>query len=324
MRSKIRVKLISLVTLLSFGAIPAQSEVLERNLTHLMPQSYPPIKEWSDVAKRGKGIVIIIHGLSQRSESVVLLAKAIADGGYDVLAIDQRGHGEWHDAGSKGKPGFFCDFKKTSEDLAELVVALKTKRPSYPVFLLGESIGASVALKAASLAQDKVDGVVACSCGAKATRFKASWILHDIIHSILKPFSEISVRKYQQEYACENPSVLAVSLKDNKARAGFRPIEIVRINRFFAHNKKYAQALSPQTDLLLLSGDLDRLTAPEQCAKLLKAAQSRRKSLSTISGSGHMMIGRPDVFPQTKTTVSQWLDNECVRMLAQKKSVSTE
>lgn len=295
---------------------PAIADLLELKTSDLMPANYPPVMTWRQSDAREKGTVIIVHGLSQRAESVEILAKMIAQNGFEVLAIDQRGHGGWHQAQRKGEDGFFCDFNATSKDLSALVEAIKKKKGNLPIFLIGESIGASVALKAASIEQSKVDGVIACSCAARATRFKTSWVLLDCASVLMHPRSEISVKKYQQAYACENPAALQKSLKDTEARTGFRAREIVRINRFFAHNKTYVKKLSPQTDLLILSGDLDKLTVPGQCKKLLSLARSQRKELITINGSGHMMIGRPDSFSQTLSSVAGWLNDETERLVA--------
>jgi acylglycerol lipase len=253
---------------------------------------------------------VLVHGLSQHKESLDLIATTLAEDGYLTLAIDQRGHGQWHSAGRKGTEGYLCDYKGTVNDLVGLVSDLKRKNNDLPIFLMGESIGASVVLQAATQVPDKVHGIILCSCAARTTKFKTSWVLKDVLKKMINPRSEISLAKYQSEYACENKATLAETMEDKEARSGLRGREILQTKRYFAANMKYAKRLDPSTDLLLLSGSLDKLTLPVSCRKLINAANSNNKELVTIRNSGHMMIGRPDVFPQTKAVVLNWLNAE--------------
>src|SRR5262249_42993749 len=54
-----------------------------------------PIYEWVDTAKKRKGIIVAVHGLTLYAYAWDKLASRLASQGYIVFALDQRGFGRW-------------------------------------------------------------------------------------------------------------------------------------------------------------------------------------------------------------------------------------
>lgn len=279
-----------------------------------------PLHLWVDPNIESKGIIVLVHGLSQNAKSLDGLAREIAEKGFLVIGIDQRGHGNWHVASRKKEAGYKCDFRETVKDLKKLLAQIDDVDRKIPVFLMGESIGATVALRAAVESPNRVDGLILCSCGAKTNRLKTSWILSDLAFGLLRPAKEIAIERYQFKYACENSAVLAKTLDDKSARSGFRPGEIISIRRFFNSNLKYAKRLDPGVKLLMLAGTEDKLITSKQYEKLLSSAKCTDKTLAYIPSRGHMLIGRPDLSEYTKTTINAWLDKELNNKVATRSS----
>ncbi len=90
--------------------------------------------EWN--ADSAGQTVILLHGLASNARIWQKVAPSLAEGGFSVLAPDQRGHG------LTDKPDDSYDFDSFSLDLLAFLEACHLERP----LLVGHSWGASVAL----------------------------------------------------------------------------------------------------------------------------------------------------------------------------------
>src|ERR1051326_9285164 len=81
--------------------------------------------------------IVLLHGLASGSHIWNLVAPLLAEHGYSVTALDQRGHGE------SDKPASGYDYETIIADDAEAIEALGIIKPA----LVGHSWGASVALQ---------------------------------------------------------------------------------------------------------------------------------------------------------------------------------
>lgn len=90
-------------------------------------------------------VVIAIHGSSAMGASMHTLAKALYDAKTTVYAPDIRGHG---DSGRRGDIDYTTQL---DDDLADLVVEIRTTHPKATLTLLGFSSGGGYALHAATL-----------------------------------------------------------------------------------------------------------------------------------------------------------------------------
>lgn len=84
--------------------------------------------------------VIVIHGLMGSARNLYRLAKNVADAGFHVYAIDQRGHGHSPHGG-----------EYTLEALAKDVFSFMDARSITTAHLIGHSLGARVSMRAASI-----------------------------------------------------------------------------------------------------------------------------------------------------------------------------
>lgn len=98
-----------------------------------------------------KGWVVYLHGRDANRSNGAYAARTFLKRGFNVLAYDHRGHGE--------SDGAICTYGvRESEDLH---LALE-KFTTGPVFLVGESLGASTAIEAAPH-ESRVVGVIAAA-----------------------------------------------------------------------------------------------------------------------------------------------------------------
>jgi alpha-beta hydrolase superfamily lysophospholipase len=103
---------------------------------------------WTNVADTPAGVVQIAHGLAEHGERYARFAHALNAAGFQVHAVDHRGHGRSADGrlGDFGRAGF----DGLIADVAQFGAALRAQHGSLPLFLFGHSMG-SFAAQAAIL-----------------------------------------------------------------------------------------------------------------------------------------------------------------------------
>ncbi len=89
-------------------------------------------QHWPSTTGTARGRVLLLHGLSSIADSWWRMGPALAEDGWDVMAVDQAGHG--------GRP--------VSDPVspARLAEAVRDQVPSGPDVLIGHSLGALTAL----------------------------------------------------------------------------------------------------------------------------------------------------------------------------------
>lgn len=93
-----------------------------------------------------KAIIIIVHGVGGCKESYLHLSHKLANRGIESIILDGRAHGQ--------SDGQFCTYGyQEKEDISKVVDFIKTKKPTIPIGIWGNSMGGAIALL--SLEQDK-------------------------------------------------------------------------------------------------------------------------------------------------------------------------
>lgn len=104
-----------------------------------------------------KAIIIGLHGFNDYSASFATPGPGpwFVDQGITLYAIDQRGFGR-----APGV-GLWAGDQRMAEDVAAVVKLVRTRHENVPVYLLGESMGGAVAMRAMSLPErPEVDGLI--------------------------------------------------------------------------------------------------------------------------------------------------------------------
>lgn len=115
-----------------FSRLPPSSQFAARDGHALAYRAYPaagPVR---------RGSVVLVHGSAAQSQSLHPLAMGLAEAGFDVYALDVRGHGK---SGTRGRIAYVGELE---DDLEDLVAAVG---PAHPRVLLGFSSGGGFALR---------------------------------------------------------------------------------------------------------------------------------------------------------------------------------
>jgi pimeloyl-ACP methyl ester carboxylesterase len=97
----------------------------------------PYIHYFGETPNRGR--VLVVHGLDVSKETIGLFSSALADGGFDVYAMDLPGHGD-------SKVGF-------QTDLAQQAISNAKRYLGEKIFVAGHSMGAGLLLDLAETEQ---------------------------------------------------------------------------------------------------------------------------------------------------------------------------
>lgn len=110
-----------------------------------------PYSHWLPDGDGAKAAVIAVHGFNDYRRAFADFGPYLAGRGFVVYAYDQRGFGE------TAPHGYWAGTDALVGDLGEFVELIRHRHPGTPIYLLGESMGAAVALTA--LARGRCKGV---------------------------------------------------------------------------------------------------------------------------------------------------------------------
>ena len=122
-----------------FSAVPPSQRFTARDGTALAWLHYP-----ATTVAAAQRRVVLVHGSSARAQSMHVLAQALAGAGFDVAALDMRGHGE---SGTRGQAAYIGQLEDDVEDFMHRVPF------AGPSTLLGFSSGGGFVLRFAGSAR---------------------------------------------------------------------------------------------------------------------------------------------------------------------------
>ncbi len=101
-----------------------------------------PLRSWEPAGGEARAAVLALHGFNDYSNAFEIPAPRLARQGLRVYAYDQRGFG------LAPYPGRWAGIARLAGDARDAVRLVARRHPGLPVYLLGESMGAAVALVA--------------------------------------------------------------------------------------------------------------------------------------------------------------------------------
>jgi alpha-beta hydrolase superfamily lysophospholipase len=205
-----------------------------------------------------RGTVIYLHGSGDNRTSGLYLAERYTARGFDVLLYDSRAHGE-----SEGDACTYGYFEK--EDLRRAIDGVEVR----PVWIIGTSLGAAVALQAAAI-DSRIAGVVAVAA-----------------FSDLRTVASERAPRFASRRNIEDSFRLAESL------AHFRVDDV----------SPQRAARDIRVPVLVIHGQDDRETPPDHSRRIFDALGGPKR-LILVPGAGHNDALRPETWAE----VDAWLD----------------
>lgn len=136
--------------------------------------------------KHIKGIIQIIHGMSEHKDRYKHLFKYFSERGYLVVLKEHLHHG--HNNIDQEKIGIFeNDFNQLIIDQVNYTKELKKLYPETPIYILGHSMGSFIAQEHLKLCYNIVDGYIICgSCYKTPFLWKLAEYLSFFMNKIYK------------------------------------------------------------------------------------------------------------------------------------------
>lgn len=136
-----------------------------------------PYRLW--LPEKPKAAVVLLHGAFDYAGAFDALCPQFAERGFATLAYDQRGFGETKTRGR------WTGAKTMARDIASAVALLKARAPNVPVFILGESMGGALAVRAAAQGMvPSVSGLILVGPGALARTLRRT--VYAVIARVLR------------------------------------------------------------------------------------------------------------------------------------------
>lgn len=252
-----------------------------------------------------RAALLAVHGFNDYSGAFETLGTRLAERGIAVYAYDQRGFG------ATSRPGVWHAHETLVADLGTAVTAIRARHPASPCHLLGESMGAAVALLAlthpTAACRPDVERVVLVSTavwGGKA--------LNPIARAGLLAFGALLPRvRMTKPYAparmpSDNQAMLEALWRDPLAITATRISAVAGLVRLV----DAAMAAAPRFDVpaLVQFGDQDRVNPPKAVQIFLKLLPQGRQRILFYPNGWHMLL-RDIQADMVIADIAKWLDD---------------
>jgi acylglycerol lipase len=318
-RSVTSLSMIFAVLVMSLIAMsPVEAEVT-KTVTDYQPQLGIPLTEWQDDSRRPRAVAIAIHGLVLHGGVYDAMATQLASQGIRVVAPDLRGYGHWVESPDRmDKRKAWIDYKQSNADMVALTRYVKTEYPNIPLYIIGESLGADMALHVASECPQLVDGLI---LAAPSVRHR--WFVADLVKNapmgLSMPFKQINLSPHIQKYFSDDIAISAAAVDDPLVRKRMSPVELLLTEQEASKCLKYAKRVSADTPVLVMQGGGDQMLRSEAVSDLLATLPSKDQKLEWFAQRGHLLLETPLVYADTMSVVSTWINQHVNERVASSK-----
>ncbi len=265
----------------------------------------PPTIAWGDKINSPKAVILCIHGLGLHKGTYDDFGKRMASEGIPVFAIDVRGFGDFHLHGDDK-----LDLEQTMLDIKQTLELIRKQYPNSAVFLLGESMGGAIALKATALYPNLITGLI--SSVPSGDRF--SGLGEDMkvgFHALLGGFgARFNAGKYVVEHASAlNPELKKRWGSDPAGRTDFSPKELMAFQSFMNKNNETASQVKT-TPVLVLQGENDKLVIGSGSYNVWDHLATPDPTFAVSKTSGHLIFEYGQFSPQDINYVLSWINKK--------------
>ena len=242
-----------------------------------------PLRSWMP-EKKPQAVMVAVHGFNDYSYFIHDAASWFAQQGIAVYAYDQRGFG------ASPNHGIWPGGDLMMQDLHTLLTLIQQDFPDQPLFLLGESMGAAVALHALTSHTSQVEGVILSApavWGWKSMPFWQHWGLK--MAAATMPSMTFTGESLQITASDNHDMLVALSrdplvIKSTRVDAIYGLVELMQKGSEAVHKL--------HTPALILYGDKDEVipkkSVMETFAKQLGTSNNQR--LQIYKHGYHMLL----------------------------------
>ncbi len=230
--------------------------------------------------------LVCIHGMS-------MCAQAYTKIGYELLnqhkiatyAVNVEGFGPIGSDTRNEK----LDLHDTVKDIRKLINILYTQNPDIPIFLLGESMGASIAIAVTAQNNEHIAGIIAVAPAWKIKKLKRN-LSKGILQYIIEPKVPVGfAAKGVIKQATSDPYLIEHIESDTSHRIKLSPIEAIAFLEFI-HKTNINVTKISKTPVMIIQGLQDNLVKPESAATLYNDFKTKQKILIIDAKGSHLIF----------------------------------
>lgn len=261
----------------------------------------PPCLSWVDSEQPVRAVLLCVHGLGLHNGTYDAFGKRLSKLGYAVYAIDVRGFGSWMAAQGREK----VDFDGCMEDVRSTLKVVHRAHPGLPVFILGESMGGAIALRACAQFPELVDGLI--SSVPAGDRFKQGQTkLTVAFHLIADPNTPFDIGTSVIKQATVKPELRDSWGNNPLSRLKVSANELIQFQNFMNQNHKFA-VLIKDRPVLFVQGCDDKLVRPEGTVELYNRLATKDRQIELIPKAEHLIFEEAQFTDREVEIVNRWL-----------------
>jgi acylglycerol lipase len=256
-------------------------------------QQIGPVLCWGGNLANPQSVILCVHGLGLHKGAFEDFGRRLNSEGIPVYALDVRGFGDWYLSG-KDK----IDLEASLEDIRQTLEFIKKQYPHASVFLLGESMGGAIALRATA----RYPGLVAGLISSVPSGDRFSGLGEDLkvgFHALLGGFSgRFNVGKHVVKHATKigssgevNEALRLKWQNDPAGRTQFSPNELIAFQNFMNKNNETAAQVK-ETPVLILQGAKDEMVRGSGTWNVWEhlAVPSDRRTFAASTTASHLIF----------------------------------
>jgi alpha-beta hydrolase superfamily lysophospholipase len=283
-----------------------------------------PVYEWSNGNPAPDAIVLGLHGGCLHGRAFDHLAQKLANKDLLFVSLDMRGYGAWyHERFGERKDRTF-NYKQTRRDIAVVIKRLQEKFPGTPIFALGESVGANMAIVIAADEPDLLNGMVLVSPSSAIRFFMSPEMLIRGVQGIGVPFGKVNIKGILRNRLANKEEISLEHLNDPLGRDYQSLLELSRSWRLNLKAMRDAYKVPAEMPVLVFIGSQDQLCNTKMTVLMFDQLKAIDKQLLVLPDSGHLMVETAFASPETIEHISAWIRHRSRSKTASSSSILVE
>lgn len=232
-----------------------------------------------------QALIVIVHGAGEHCGRYEYAAESLVRAGYGTYALDHRGHGR-----SDGPRALIDRLDNAVADVDRLVSAALAEHPALPLFMLGHSMGGTIAIHYALSHQNRLTGMILTGPLA-AIEAGAPLRLAGRVLSVIAP--TLPLVAVDPALVSRDPRVVSAYESDPLVHHGKLPARTLA--ELGSAIDKFPDAVPAITvPILILYGTQDRLCPPSGSAMLGERVGAQDKAVRPYEGLYHEILNEPE------------------------------
>jgi len=269
-----------------------------------------PVHRWNNTDQPIKGVIVALQGLIFSGKLFAPLASHFNEKGYVVYAGDMRGFGDWRTPNHNFAGDSAMHFGASKDDLTDTLKVLRKKYPDKPIFLVGESFGANLAVWETSTDPALMDGAIASGFVAKTRVHPRPLWVKTFFQGIYNPNNSINIAPYMKPVLSEDKKVAKELMESSETVKEMSVTNLIKANITNTNSLKDIAYIPESMPVLIMAGEKDKVQKTEALAEILPKLGSKNATLVTFSGKGHMLLECQHIDQEVAQAMDNWIDKQ--------------